>query len=152
LGPDLEPALDLAAGLEALRPELALAAQAIYNAWDASDPDFGDPEVGFGGICHLIADALIERIQERLPGTVATPVSHDDEVHVSVLVWAEGGDEAPPGTQVVAHSVDINPRRYERGGGYQWTKVPGVTLGVEDVAVGSVRVGAEHLAAILEGG
>lgn len=110
------------AGFDALRPALAAAAQRVYDAWDASDVD-GDWQVGFGGICHLIADALIEVLWGA--GIEATTVSSSHEVHVYVVARTADG----------VFLVDIPHGLYETGGGYNWTKIPEVTFDASDVVV-----------------
>jgi len=58
-------------------------------------------------------------------GFDCTDLSHDSMVHVSVLVkTAEGVAE-----------VDIDPYRYETGGGYSWEKIPDVQFDPEDVSI-----------------
>lgn len=103
---------------------LIAAAQKCYDEWDASDPEYGDDEVGFGGICHLIADAFCEVLSDA--GLECRTVSAScGEQHVWAIVL--DGD--------VVWNVDIWPFRYERGGGYQWTKIPGVVFDESDLEI-----------------
>jgi hypothetical protein len=142
--------------LQDLRPKLALAAQSVYDEWDASDQEFGDCEVGFGGICHLIADAMASIIGDELPWACVTSVNHQDEVHVSLVVWVDPGTEEgepPAGDETVdAVDVDISPYRYERGGGYEWTKIENVTIRPEDVTLYPRSVRMCDLELMSEGG
>jgi uncharacterized protein (TIGR02996 family) len=108
--------------LHALRPELAKAAQEVYDSWDASDPEHGDPECGFGGICHEIAGAMQDVLSRH--GVDATELSAaTGEQHV----WTGAFD----GTHF--YHVDIAPHHYETGGGYNWQKIPGVQFTPEHV-------------------
>ena len=122
---------DLKAQLTALRPLLAAAAQSVYDKWDASDKDYGDAEVGFGGICHLIVDAMAD-VVSGIPGAVTQSFSHSmGDVHVSLSVWDENQEDAEEGIDL--YDVDINPHIYETGGGYNWQKVPDVKFEPSDV-------------------
>ena len=67
---------------------------------------------------------MVSVIGEKLGGGVrATTRSLTSEVHVDVLVATREG----------VLNVDIPYRLYETGGGYTWTKIPGVTFGADDV-------------------
>lgn len=105
--------------------KLAARAQKVYNEWDAdSDPEGGDPEVGFGGICHLIADEIVDELYQQ--GAQATPFHCNvGENHVFVIgQFTEG-----------VYEIDIPPGTYESGGGYNWKKLPGVTIEPDDIVV-----------------
>lgn len=115
--------------LNALKPKLAEAAQSIYNEWDAtSDPDNGDPEVGFGGICHIIADKMADALSNN-PNMWAVTNSTEfaGSPHVNILVFNKDNTEG--------YVVDIVPFTYETGGGYQWNKIPDVEINPSDVSV-----------------
>jgi hypothetical protein len=103
--------------------KLAARAQKVYDEWDASDPDGGDPEVGFGGICHLIADEIVDELMNQ--GAQATPHHCTvGENHVFVIgQFTEG-----------VYEIDIPPGTYERGSGYNWTKLPDVTIEPDDIS------------------
>lgn len=133
--------------LKKLRPELAKLAQKQYDEWDASDETYGDPEVGFGGICHLIVDEWADLLAGM--GYNTSSFSHSDQVHVSLTVW-----EDPPESEegnVEVWDVDLNPFLYEHGGGYTWTKIPGVTIQPEDIVFYRQFVSREDLEAIESG-
>lgn len=110
--------------LRSLAPQFAQAAQNIYNQWDASDPDYGDAEVGFGGICHLIADEIASVIHDNTDFECAT-MSSDFEVHVNVVVRTPDG----------IYLVDIRPYHYETGGGYTWKKIPDVVFDTSHIDI-----------------
>lgn len=127
--PEIFPSPSLAAPLDRLlqiRPQIAAAAQEIYDAWDPDYDEDGDPEVGGGGICDQIQQAMASVVSE-----------HCSEVEFEDSGW-EGDDHAalvvifPTGEHFL---VDIPPGVYERGGGYSWTKIPGVTIDPDDVVV-----------------
>jgi GNAT superfamily N-acetyltransferase len=132
----------LASKLKALRPQLAAAAQKEYDEWDASDEEYGDGEVGFGGICHLIADAMADVITQHIPEAGVQSFSHHDEVHVSLSVWDETQEESE---RVELFDVDIPPRIYETGGGYTWKKIPDVIFEADDVTIYRQTVSKEDL-------
>jgi len=105
-------------------PELVKAAQKVYDDWDQSDPDEGDWQVGHGGICHLIVDAMLDVLNDF----DATSLSLDTEVHVIMVVKLKEG----------VFSVDLPHSIYEKGGGYNWTKLPDVVFESSDLAIDKI--------------
>lgn len=97
---------------QSLTPELLAAAQRQYDAWDESDVD----TYAGGGICHLIADDLAQVLSRK--GIEASSVSSSHEQHVYVALQVAEG----------VYTLDIPWPVYERGGGYNWTKLPSVTF------------------------
>jgi hypothetical protein len=156
-GTSVTAAPDFKAQLNALKPKLAQAAQQVYDKWDASDEVDGDFNVGFGGICHLIADAMAEVIEESIPGAATTTLSHDSMVHVSVVAWDEATEETQEDDDpdeprwIDIYHVDINPYLYETGGGYNWQKIPDVQFDASFVSISRDRISPEDLEAIREG-
>lgn len=112
------PSLDL---LKKLRPTLAKVAQEEYDSWNEENIDeYG----GGGGICHLIADGIVDELASN--GIEATTVSSNlGEVHVYVVAKLPHG----------VFNIDINPFTYETGGGYQWKKIQNVEFTKEDVEI-----------------
>lgn len=104
----LKPLSDFQAAV----PELVAAAQKEYDKWDESDID----TYAGGGICHLIADALVEVFTRK--GLEATTVASSHEQHVYVVFPAVEG--------VVV--LDIPYNLYEFGGGYSWNKRAGIVF------------------------
>lgn len=97
-----------------LRPELASAAQKVYDEWDQNEEGFCD-WLGYGGICQDIADAMAEVLGKH--GIDCTTFSQEvGEQHVFVIAKTDDG----------VFSVDIPPYLYETGGGYCWKKIPDV--------------------------
>jgi hypothetical protein len=124
--------------LDPLLPEIAEAAQKIYDLWD-QDEDGYDEEHGSGGICHIIADQIVHIISAA-GGDVYT-VSDNFEVHVyAVAAFAEG-----------VFTIDIPYRTYETGGGYTWTKIPNVHFTANDVVVNCIDSNPNHLPQYVEG-
>ncbi len=106
-------------GDSSLRARLAAAAQKVYDDWDENEDEYAG-----GGICHLIADAMVDVLSAA--GIEAQSVSAAvGEVHVFVVAKADDG----------VFSIDIPPGTYETGGGYTWKKIPGVTIDARDVLV-----------------
>jgi hypothetical protein len=114
---------DLHRKLLDLRPKLAEAAQKEYDAWDASDPEYGDPDVGFGGICHNIAENMADVLNEH--GIDCSTLDNNGMGEQHVWVAAHDGKHL--------YHVDISPHHYETGGGYSWQKKPGVKFTPEHV-------------------
>jgi transglutaminase-like putative cysteine protease len=126
------------ADLEALKEELAKAAQEVYQNWDQSGPD-GDPELGWGGVCQDIAAAMSDVLNSA--GIEASTIEAQvGEQHVFVVAQTSGG----------VYEVDISPYIYETGGGYNWKKKQGVTLGADDVSV--TRLDSDPAAFVLYAG
>ena len=112
--------------LRHLIPQFVAVAQEEYDQWDQSDEEFGDPEVGFGGICHLIAEKIAGVVMENT-GFDTTTINNEGmgEQHVWVVTRTPDG----------VFSIDIPPCVYETGGGYTWEKLPDVRFGGCDVLV-----------------
>ena len=97
---------------QALAPGLLQSAQACYDEWDESDVD----TYAGGGICHLIADALVEILQAA--GIDAQTTSSSFEQHVYVICQLAEG----------VYSLDIPYRLYEVGSMFTWSKISDVTF------------------------
>lgn len=111
--------------LSSLKPQFAAAAQQIYDKWDQSDSEYGDPELGFGGICQDIAAAISDVINNNSSLEATTMSAQCGEQHVWAIVKTPDG----------IYEVDIPPCVYETGGGYNWQKIPEVTFGECDIVV-----------------
>jgi hypothetical protein len=106
------------------KTKIASIAQKVYDEWDQSDEEFGDPELGFGGICQDIADEVADYLSGK--GIDATTVSSQiGEQHVWVVAKFKDG----------TYEIDIPPSVYETGGGYNWKKIPDVKITGDDVVV-----------------
>jgi len=105
------------------KKQLAIIAQTIYDKWDASDKYYGDWQVGFGGICHLIADEIASHLNTM--GIYAQTVSSEAEVHVYVVAQTKEG----------VFLIDIPPHLYETGGGYNWKKIPEIIFDEDYIVI-----------------
>lgn len=107
-------------GVLRIRARLAAAAQQVYNDWEQDDDD----ELNGGGICDLVAGAMAEVLEQSgcSTGLVSAQVG---EQHVFVVARTADG----------VYEVDIPYYLYERGGGYQWTKLPGVSFEESDIVI-----------------
>jgi hypothetical protein len=110
--------------LISLSPQLATAGQHEYDAWE-QDVDGYDEELGSGGICHLIADRIVDILSDEGFDAVSTHSEGIGENHVWVTARTAQG--------VVM--VDIPPGVYETGGGYTWKKRPDIVFSPSDVLV-----------------
>lgn len=72
--------------------------------------------VGYGGVCHLIADEMVNLLYEN--DIDCTTISSDYAVHVYVVCKLEEG----------VFKVDIPYSLYETGGGYTWKKIENVSF------------------------
>ena len=103
--------------LRSLIPQFTAAAQKIYNEWDQSG-EYGDPERGFGGICDLIADAIVSILHHA--GFEAETIDASiGEQHTWVVCKTPDG----------VYKIDIPPCVYETGAAYTWKKIPEVEFG-----------------------
>lgn len=118
-----------------LKPQMAQAAQKAYNYWDE---DYAE-ELGGGGICQDIAENMAEVLNKHgiEAGTVSASVG---DQHVFTVAQVEEG----------IFTVDIDPRLYERGGGYNWTKIPGVTITPNDIYIEMINDNPSKFREIIE--
>lgn len=114
--------------LHELRPLLAKAAQEEYDAWDQSDEEYGDPDLGFGGLCQNVADAIGNVLTEHGIDSQTRDNNGVGEQHV----WVTANDDTH------AYDVDIHPSHYETGGGYNWKKIPGVQFTPDHIDIDEV--------------
>jgi|SRR5215475_4460030 len=110
----------------ALKPDLATAAQMEYDAWDQDEEGF-DCEVGTGGICDRVADAM-ENVLSADHGIETARGGQAGDDHAYILANLKEG----------VYSVDIPPGVYETGGGYTWQKIPDVKISPDDVQIDRV--------------
>jgi GNAT superfamily N-acetyltransferase len=116
-----------------LRPQMAAAAQKVYDEWVPND-EGEDDTFGGGGICDQISEAIQGVIVSNMEADIAEG-GQDGDDHAWTIAYS----------QTETYSVDIHPYVYERGGGYSWTKVPGVRFDADDVEIFPVDVSAEDL-------
>lgn len=122
--PRPNPGRPLHAQLAELRPQMAAAAQAVYDDWGQNDDGF-DEEFGEGGICDRVAEALWRVIDNGIPDVEIRDGGWDGDDHAYLI--AQRGQKA--------FVVDIPPRVYETGGGYSWRKRKGVRFDAADVVI-----------------
>jgi hypothetical protein len=109
--------------VKALAPKFAALAQEVYDAWDQIDGF--DEELGEGGICHLIADKIADRLVSMGLEDVQSVQAAVGENHIYLIVSLEDG----------VYTIDIPPGVYETGGGYTWLKKQGVSFAADDVVI-----------------
>ena len=109
--------------IRALLPEICRRVQAEYDSWDQAG-EYGDPELGFGGICQNFAEIMADVLNAHgIEATTQTAAC--GEQHVYVVAKLEDG----------IYEVDIPYHLYETGGGYNWQKIPGVVFEPADVVI-----------------
>lgn len=116
---------DLKSRIEALRPQLAAKAQQRYDEWEQDDEGH-DEWMGFGGICHEIADLFSDVFLEA--GIDTTSIHFDDVNHVACVAYDD--DEG--------YIVDMPCGLYERGGGYRWRKIKDVVFEPSDITISRI--------------
>lgn len=97
------------------RHAMAAAAQHAYDQWK-QDENGMDEELGSGGICQDIAEAIADVISTNTRYEASTVSAQCGEQHVWCIAY----------TKKEAFSVDIPYSSYEKGGGYTWKKIPDV--------------------------
>lgn len=107
--------------LEALRPQMAAAAQKVYDEWQPGEDD----DFGGGGICDEVAVEIGGVIVGAIEDVEIADGGQDGDDHAWVIVGKDGE----------AYGVDIPPNVYETGSGYNWTKIPDVTIEPEDIDI-----------------
>jgi hypothetical protein len=101
--------------ISSLKPQLAQAAQSVYDAWDQNE-DGIDEMYGGGGICDDIAREMCNVIGKNNLGSFYLYNEHD--YHTSIYVYSNETKEC--------YNVDISPYFYEEGAAYTWKKIPDV--------------------------
>ena len=114
----------LGSALLALRPEMARAVQRVYDDWE-HDEEGCDDELGAGGICDRVAEALASVINMRIADVETRDGGADGDDHAWVVAL----------NAAEAYSVDIPARVYESGAGYGWRKRPDVIFEPDDVEI-----------------
>lgn len=102
--------------LNSLRPQIAIAAQQIYDDWEQDEFDEG-------GICDQISMAISGILTSA--DIDCTEGGHDGDDHSYIIAYNESA----------AYLVDIPYDIYEIGGGYSWTKIPNVVFDESDIVI-----------------
>lgn len=123
------------AKVETLVPQLLAAAQREYDAWDQSDTEFGDPDLGFGGICQNIAEEMAGVFNENGIESFTIDNGGVGEQHVWTVIRVQEG----------VYEIDIPPHLYERGGGYNWTKIPNVRFTEDFIHISKLDIPWEDI-------
>lgn len=113
--------------ITSLLPQLAAAAQNVYDQWD-QDQEGIDDVYGGGGICDDIADAFCTILQNH--NLDCTTQYNEYDTHTSTYV-------SDHETHTV-YNVDIHPSHYEKGYGYNWTKIPNVQFKPNMISVNQI--------------
>lgn len=110
--------------LMALRSEIVIQAQQIYDDWELDNDVYGG-----GGICDRIAEEIGGIISMSIPDVEVEEGGQEGDDHNWVMV--RKGNEI--------YGVDIPYWIYERGGGYSWTKIPGIKFNTNNVDVWRIQ-------------
>lgn len=104
-------------------PKLLQAVQQCYNNWE-QDAEGHDEELGTGGICQDFAQVMCDILSDM--GVECTQAfAQIGEQHVWVVAKFQEG----------VYEIDIYPHHYEKGGGYNWRKIPNVKFNKNMVTV-----------------
>ena len=117
------PRLPSVKQIQSLLLSIAEAAQLEYDKWNQNE-DGVDEELGSGGICQNIADAISTVLnRSRIDAAAVSQQIGDQHVYV-VAKFREG-----------VYEVDIPPSVYEYGTGYTWRKKESVAFDPRDITV-----------------
>jgi hypothetical protein len=108
---------------DVVKDEMVKVAQKQYDAWK-QDHNGQNDELGSGGICHLIADDLINVLYRHKIENVQSVCSNYEQ-HVYVVGQFKEG----------IYEIDIPYDVYETGGGYTWKKIPDVKFSRNDIVI-----------------
>ena len=108
---------------DVVKDEMVKVAQEQYDAWK-QDHNGQNDELGSGGICHLIADDLINVLYRHKIENVQSVCSNYEQ-HVYVVGQFKEG----------IYEIDIPYDVYETGGGYTWKKIPDVKFSRNDIVI-----------------
>lgn len=116
-----------------IKKELADVAQKVYDDWIQDEHGMND-EFGTGGICHLIADDLIDVLNKHNIWDCQTVCStHEQHVYI-VGRFREG-----------IFMIDIPYSYYETGGGFTWKKRPNVIFDGSYIVIDRLDVNPRKL-------
>ena len=108
---------ELLSFIDSIKPQLALAAEKVYNDWD-QDEEGNSEEYGSGGICDTIASELCSTFDGLRPSNLADWESFsmykENECHTDMYVVNHQIKKI--------YEVGLPPHAYESGGGYTWKK------------------------------
>lgn len=143
-----------------MRENLAKIAQSVYDEWIQDEEGYSEShgDIGYGGICHIIADKIIDHIYS-LGGDSkleACSVSDSYVQHVYVVAWfgyknpdyipeSENDEREEWESEEMIYdifSIDIPYYVYEDGGGFTWKKIDNVQFTAGDVVIDVIEHGA----------
>lgn len=109
----------------AVKQAICAAVQKVYNEWQ-QDPNEGDPELGFGGICNDVANEIISTLTSMSNGTFEVKSYGAEEDHTATLVW----------NNTECYYVDVHWTHYERNlGMYNYRKIEDVVINPNMVTI-----------------
>jgi len=128
--------------LKEFKPLFADKAQELYDQWDEEDID----TYAGGGICHLIADGIVNILNDKFPHYLSFTISDSFEVHVYAAIAEITEDELEnEDSGAYVYNVDIHHSIYETGGGYSWSKKQNVKFSPDDVSIYKQWVDAKNI-------
>lgn len=122
--------------LDIHKQNLVKIAQKEYDVWDESDTD----TYANGGICHFIADEFSDYFNNK--GFISYTISATHMQHVSTIVLIQKPKEDEENVDEF-YEVDIDPFRYESGGGFNWCKIHGIEFDNNDIKIQLLFTGKE---------
>jgi hypothetical protein len=103
--------------LKSILPQLADAAEEVYNNWEQDEEGYSH-EYGYGGICDRVADAMASKYDQLRPSDLidweSFTMYKEYECHTDFYVVNHKIKEVI--------EIGLPPHAYETGGGYNWKK------------------------------
>jgi hypothetical protein len=108
---------ELLSFIESIKPQLALAAEEVYDDWDQDEEGYSE-DYGSGGICDKIAEELVSTFDRLKPDNLkdwdSFTMYKENECHTDMYVVNHQIKKI--------YEVGLSPHHYESGGGYTWKK------------------------------
>ena len=126
--------VSLGEALHLARGHMADAAQKVYDEWQQNEHGW-DEELGYGGPCQQISDAMSEVITVNIENVEVMPGGHEGDEHSFYIYYIDHE----------AWGVGIPYDIYEiRHGLYVWEKLPGVVFEPNDIQIFPVDLETEE--------
>ena|ERR1700753_1147649 len=110
--------------VKSLMPQILKAAQFVYDSWEQDEEGY-DEELGSGGICQDIAEAIGSVISSSGIEIKTLDNNGMGDQHVWIAARFKEG----------IYEIDIPPGVYETGAGYSWKKNKDVKFKTTDVEI-----------------
>jgi hypothetical protein len=112
--------------LYAIRDQIVIAAQKVYDDW-TQDEEGLDEQFGGGGICDEVQRAIADVISSNIDCELEDGGWEGDD-HANLIVSRDNEQ----------YLVDIPAQIYESGGGMSWQKLSDVVITTNDIIIAAI--------------